>query len=161
MSQLYELSRPFPDHLIKAPPKGKFGSYVPHSTITERLLSIIGPYDMRLIESFMGDDGRLEGIVLEMTFTIDGKTVVIQEAGDCEQPGNWKTQGARLKDAVSDGIKRCSMRIGLGTHLWSQDKDGSYYFLDKQLEKAETPEPGPTIKRKKAPAKKEATDDKA
>ncbi len=129
MNQLEQLAQPFPAQFIKSPPKGKYGSYVPHSTISERLLSIVGPYDMRIVESYMGQDGKLEGIVLEMGFTIDGKYVTIQEAGDVEQPGNWKTQGARLKDAVSDGIKRCAMRVGCGTHLWSQED----YFLDRQL----------------------------
>ena len=76
---------------------------------------------------------RLLPRFLEVTggrITIDGRTVVIQEAGDCERPDNWKTNGARLKDAVSDGVKRCAMRPGLGLHLWSQDD----YFLDKQLD---------------------------
>jgi len=130
MRQLHELSRPFPPHLVKAPPKGKFGSYVPHSTVTERLLSIVGPFDMRIVEIVKGDSS-IEGCVLECTFTIDGKTVTVQEIGDVEQPDNWNTEGARLKDAVSDGVKRCAMRIGLGLHLWSQDS----YFLDKQLDK--------------------------
>ena len=129
-TQLRQLAEPFPPALIKAPPKGKYGDFVPHSTITERLLSIIGPYDMRVVQSFMGQDGKLEGIVLEMAFEIDGKTVTIQEAGDVERPTNWPTQGARLKDAVSDGIKRCAMRVGLGTHLWSQGD----YFLARQLD---------------------------
>jgi len=34
-----------------------------------------------------------------------------------------------LKDAVSDGVKRCAMRVGLGLHLWSQND----YYLDRQL----------------------------
>ena len=131
MTDLHELSRPFPDHLIKSAPKGKFGSYVAHSAVTERLLSIVGPFDMRICETFYGEDGKVEGVVLEMTLMIDGQRVTVQEIGDCEQPSNWKTQGARLKDAVSDGVKRCAMRAGLGLHLWSQ----ADYFLDKQLEK--------------------------
>ena len=131
MTQLHELSRPFPAALVKPPPKGKYGSYVAHSTVTERLLSIVGPFDIRIVNILKGDNG-IEGCVLECTFTIDGSQVVIQESGDCEQPSNWKTEGARLKDAVSDGVKRCAMRTGLGLHLWSGDD----YFLDKQLEKA-------------------------
>ena len=134
MSQLHELSRPFPDHLVNQAPQGKYGSFVAHSTVTERLLSIVGPFDQRITQILYGDNGHLEGIVLELTFTIDGNPVVIQEAGDCERPTNWPTQGARLKDAVSDGVKRAAMRVGLGLHLWSQDA----YFLDKQLEKEET-----------------------
>ena len=131
MSDLLKLSKPFPEALVKPAPKGKFGSYVAHSAITERLLSIVGPFDMRICETFYGGDGKVEGIVLEMTFMIDGQRVTVQEIGDCEQPSNWKTQGARLKDAVSDGVKRCAMRIGLGLHLWSQ---GDYY-LETQLTK--------------------------
>ena len=136
MTQLHELSRPFPPALVKEAPQGKYGSFVAHSTVTERLLSIVGPFDQRITQILYGDNGHLEGIVLEMTFTIDGNTVVVQEAGDCERPTNWPTQGARLKDAVSDGVKRCSMRIGLGLHLWSQDD----YFLASQLEKQEKEE---------------------
>ena len=136
MTQLQQLARPFPPALVNDPPKAKYGSFVAHSTVTERLLSIIGPFDQRITQIMYGTDGHLEGIVLECTFTIDGNTVVVQEAGDCERPSNWPTQGARLKDAVSDGIKRCSMRVGLGLHLWSQED----YFLDKQLDKDEEPQ---------------------
>ena len=131
MTDLYQLSVPFPDSLVRKAPSGKFGDYVPHSTITERLLSIVGPFDMRVTDIIYGPGDHLEGIVLEMTFMIDGQRVTIQEAGDCEQPDNWKTQGARLKDAISDGVKRCSMRVGLGLHLWS----GGDYFLQTQLGK--------------------------
>ena len=52
-----------------------------------------------------------------------------------QNPTNWRTDGARLKDAVSDAIKRCAMAIGVGLHLWSQFEGKSEYFLDKQLEK--------------------------
>ena len=38
MKQLYELSRKFPKEWIKKAPKGKFGNYVPHPVITQRLL---------------------------------------------------------------------------------------------------------------------------
>lgn len=131
--QLIALSQPFPDHLVKKAPQGKFGSYVAHSTVTERLLSIVGPFSQRVVETFRdpGENDAITGVILELEVVIDGRTVVIQEAGDCEQPANWKTDGARLKDAVSDGVKRCAMRLGLGLHLWSQ----SDYFLDKQLAK--------------------------
>lgn len=136
MTDLHELSRPFPKALVKEPPKGKYGQYVAHSTVTERLLSIVGPYSQRVTDIIQNEAGIVEGVVLECTFHIDGREVVIQEIGDCEQPTNWNTNGARLKDAVSDGVKRCAMRIGLGLHLWSQGD----YFLDKQLDKQESDE---------------------
>ena len=59
----------------------------------------------------------------------------VVEAGDVEKPDNWKTNGARMKDAMSDAIKRCAMALGVGLHLWSQMKGKDEYFLDKQLEK--------------------------
>ena len=43
MNQLYELARQFPDEWIKPAPKGKFGNYIPHSVITQRLLEVCGP----------------------------------------------------------------------------------------------------------------------
>ena len=136
--QLIQLATPFPDGLIQTAPQGKFGSYVAHGSITERLLSIVGPYSQRVTQVFKTEAGDIEAVILEMTFTIDGREVVIQEVGDCEQPSNWKTLGAQLKDAVSDGVKRCSMRVGCGLHLWSQDD----YFLHAQLVKDSKQEKG-------------------
>ena len=71
-----------------------------------------------------------------MTLEIDGQIVTVEEAGECEQPFNWRTDGARMKDAVSDAVKRCAMAFGVGLHLWAQFEGKSEYFLDKQLEKA-------------------------
>jgi hypothetical protein len=36
-----------------------------------------------------------------------------------------------LKNAASDAIKRCAMRLGVGLSLWSQEN----YYLDKALAK--------------------------
>jgi len=44
LSQLERLAEPFPAKFIKAPPKGKYGVYVKRSTVTERLVSIVGAY---------------------------------------------------------------------------------------------------------------------
>jgi hypothetical protein len=70
-----------------------------------------------------------------MTFNIAGRNVSVQEVGDVEQPFNWKTEGARMKDAVSDAVKRCAMAIGCGLHLWARFENKSEYFLDQQLAK--------------------------
>ena len=51
MKQLYELSRKFPKDWIKKAPKGKFGNYVPHPVITQRLLEVCGPFDWEVVES--------------------------------------------------------------------------------------------------------------
>lgn len=129
MSQLERLARPFPAKYVKKPPSGKFGSFVPQSIVQQALLAIVGAHDLSVGEVFTGDDGRIEGCLVTLTVEVDGRRVSVTEIGDVEQPGNWKTQGARMKDAISDGVKRCAMRLGLGLHLWAQED----YFLYDQL----------------------------
>ena len=154
MTDLHELSRPFPDHLIKPAPKGKFGSYVAHSAVTERLLSIVGPFDYEIIQVIRGLAPAVAGMhgtkedptyparpdavvacLARMTIHVDGRVVSVTEVGDVDEPA-MHNDGRNLKDASSDAIKRCAMRVGLGLHLWSQTD----YFLDKQLEKDEEDE---------------------
>ena len=129
MTQLQQLAEPFPAHLVKAPPKGKFGSYVPHSAVTERLLAVVGPFATG-VRQFIYNGDDLTGVVLAMKVVIDGQVIEVTEIGDADNPGGRKSNGALAKDAVSDAIKRCAMRLGLGLHLWSQDD----YFLYDYLE---------------------------
>jgi len=136
MEQLYELSRRFPNKFIHQ--KG-FGDYIQHSVIRQRLLTVLGAYSTDVVETIY-DDGTITGVVLKLTCVVDGKEVSVTEVGDVENPTNWKTNGARMKDAMSDAIKRCAMSLGVGLQLWSTFKldDGTIqdeYFLDKQLEK--------------------------
>lgn len=144
MSQLAKLAKRFPAAYIEKPPKGKYGEFVAHHTINQALLATVGPFDLAVREILRGTDGRIEGAIVALTCDIDGRRTTIEEAGDCERPDNWPTEGARLKDAMSDGLKRCAMRLGCGLHLWSQE----HYFLDKSLgdpdATASTPEPAPT-----------------
>ena len=136
---LQELSKPFPQKYIHKNPTG-FGEYIQHSVIRQRLLSVLGPFEQKIVqilkEEMTDKQGKTKtvttGVVLEMTFNIAGREVSIQEIGDVEQPFNWKTEGARMKDAVSDAVKRCAMAIGCGLHLWAQFEGKSEYFLDKK-----------------------------
>ena len=142
MQQLYELSRPFPKDLIHKNPSG-FGDYIQHSVIRQRLLSVIGPYSQEVKEIIREEvkdkQGQyrkiVTGVVLALTIEIDGQLVTVEEIGDVENPFNWKTDGARMKDEGSDAVKRCAMAFGVGLHLWAQFEGKSEYFLDKQLEK--------------------------
>ncbi len=134
MTQLQQLAEPFPPHLVKAPPKGKYGSYVPHSAVTERLLAVVGPFSTNIREVIYDGESNVVGCILEVTAEIDGRYVTVQEAGDAENQGGRKNNGALLKDASSDAIKRCAMRLGLGLHLWSQGD----YFLDQFLADKDT-----------------------
>ena len=135
MSQLSKLATPFSDRFIETKP-GKFAaSYVPHGIVSQFLLGIVGPYDFAIDTLVRDADGTLSGCLCTLTVEIDGRTTSIQEVGECENPINWKTDGARLKACASDGIKRCAMRIGLGLHLWHKH-DGNYVLADI-LEKRE------------------------
>jgi hypothetical protein len=147
VTDLRSLAEPFPAKLVKAPPQGKYGSYVSHSTVNERALSIVGPFSFEIIEVIRGHaheviikkgkpDERvfpareaIVGCLARLTVTIDGRETVITEAGDVEGAAAQE-DGANLKEASSDAFKRCWMRTGLGLHLWSQ----SDYFLAKQLD---------------------------
>lgn len=148
MSQLRELATPFLGRLVKEPPRGKFGSYVAHSTVNERALSVVGPFSFEVVEVIRGwtdavtiNSGKptertfpertaVVGCLARLTTEIDGHTVSVVEVGDVEGAAA-QSDGANLKEASSDAFKRCWMRLGLGLHLWSQDD----YFLDRQLDK--------------------------
>jgi hypothetical protein len=119
-SQLLRLSKPFPAKLVKKAPQGKYGTYATHSSYTQALLAIIGPFSFRIVEVIKGDE-MIDGCIGELSMFVDGHKVVVQEAGECEHPSLKQTNGARLKDASSDAFKRCCMRTGLGLHLWAQD----------------------------------------
>ena len=135
MTQLAKLASPFPDKFIETKP-GKFAaSYVPHGIVSQFLLGIVGPHDFAIDTLVRDADGTLTGCLCTLTVDIDGRTTSIQEVGECENPNNWKTDGARLKACASDGIKRCAMRLGLGLHLWHKH-DGNYVLADI-LEKRE------------------------
>jgi hypothetical protein len=72
------------------------------------------------------------GAVCRLSVEIDGRMVRIEDVGDCESPHNWPHDGARMKDAMSDAIKRCAARLGIGLHLWSQDESYLYDQLLKE-----------------------------
>ena len=77
----------------------------------------------------MNPDGVVVGCLATLECMIDGDFVTITEVGDVEHPSG--NNGTNLKNAASDGIKRCAMRLGVGLSLWSQEN----YYLDKALAK--------------------------
>ena len=137
--QLTMLAHPFPAKVVHKNPGGG-GSYVKHSTVQQRLIDVLGTAPRtELVQVIRGNaDGRsgadpltdvVVGVVLRMTCTVDGLECVVEEAGDCELPSNWKHDGARMKDAISDAYKRCAMRLSVGLSLWSQDD----WYLSQKL----------------------------
>ncbi len=135
LTQLNDLAKPFTSLVKSGSDAGKFGDYVEHSAVNQRLLAHLGPFDQRVIEvvyDIHPDLGQVcTGVILELGLRIDGEYRMIQEVGDVEHPfRKGRTNGDRLKMATSDAIKRCAMRVGLGLHLYAQND----YFLDKLLE---------------------------
>lgn len=143
MKELIALSVPFPAELVKPPAPGKHGSYVSHEDVTQRALSIVGPFSFEVTELIRGRaveetnrngdvigearDGAVVGVLGTLTIEVDGRPVTITEAGVAEHPAS-ENDGDNAKKAASDALKRCWMRAGLGLHLWSDN-----YFLHGQL----------------------------
>lgn len=122
--KLVDLARPFPDKYIED--DGRGNAYVAHHIVTQRLIHIFGtPPRIELLREIY-DEQTLTGVVMRLT--VPGFEP-IEEVGEADNP-QAKTNGARLKSAASDAIKRCAMRLGLGLHLWAQE----HYFLFDQLE---------------------------
>ena len=151
--QLARLAQPFPSRLIHSNPSGE-GDYVSHAVVTQKMLAVLDSYQFEVVEVLRGHvpgikpnpngksdrarngtpdlDNAVVGVLCRLSAVVDGNQYELTEVGDCEQPHNWNTDGARLKDAMSDAFKRCAMRLGVGLHLWSQ-KD--VFFLHDQLTK--------------------------
>ena len=117
MTALIDRLKPFPPRLIHENPSGG-GSYVKHSVIVQRLLALFGSYDFEVVEI-------LRGHVDAVKPNPNGKSQ--------KSPHNWPHDGARMKDATSDAIKRCAARLGIGLHLWAQGES----YLYEQLRAAE------------------------
>ena len=150
MRDLTKLLHPFLPAMIERNPSGG-GSYVSHPVVEQRLLDVLGSVTTELVQIIRGPvagkapnpEGQSKrakagtpdladavvGVVLRMTAVIDGRTVVVEEVGDCEEPHNWPHDGARAKDAFSDAYKRCAMRLGVGLHLWAQE----HFYLGQKL----------------------------
>jgi hypothetical protein len=127
---LYQLARPFPEAFIVKKPGGKFqADYVAHGVITSRLLEVLGPFDWSIAKVITNPEGVAVGCIGRLEVIVDGRPVVIEEVGDCEQVS--ANSASNLKMASSDALKRAAMRLGLGLHLWV----GEHYYLDKSLEK--------------------------
>jgi hypothetical protein len=170
---LVELARRFPDGFVE---RKDGNDYVAHHVVNQRLLSIVGPFDFELVEVVRGEVAAVPpdpnarsrrakagtpalsnvvvGAVWRLTCRIDGQPVRIEEVGDVGDVHNWPHDGARLKDAASDALKRCAMRLGLGLHLWAQE----HYYLDHQL-RAAPGQPGRAAAAEEAAASRPASAD--
>ena len=128
-----ELSKAWNKSFVKQL-KMSYGSidYVEHTQVTQKLIALIPDVQMKL-ESYVYDKVEdehgirrkfLTGVVYTISGTIDGEFRSVTEAGMCDKPffaeGNRKVSnnGERLKECISDAIKRCAMRLGVGIELY-------------------------------------------
>jgi hypothetical protein len=121
MIQLQDLSKRLPEKWIQQKPGVGFAAkYASHGDIQQALLAKVGPTSQRIVKEIYNSEGNvLEGVILEMVFHIDLEPVVIQEIGESERDtGN---NALNLKNSVSDAVKRCAMRVGLGLELWTEN----------------------------------------
>ena len=148
-----KLTKPFSKDEVKAPPKGKFGSYVPHHLVTKRLNDVAyGEWSHTLKEIVRDSEGRVRGAVT--TFTLFG--VSHDEVGDVDSVdvNNNNTEGELLKLCMSDALKRGAMRHGIGLHLWTGDVTEEEHYANKSA-----PVSKPKVEVEKAPVKAVSGDD--
>jgi len=113
-----QLIKNFPKDVVKPAPKGKFGNYVPHHLYTQRLVDVIpGEYNFTF-EELRDKNGAMVGAKCTLEIKDLG---TVQEVGDVDMNALKRniTESEVLKLAVSDGIKRCCMRFGIGLELWT------------------------------------------
>ena len=118
---------------IRPAPKGKYGEYVPHHLYTKRLVEVIGGKYNFTFEEVRGKDNAIVGA--KGRLEIEGLGVV-EEVGDVSkyQLEN-NTESEVLKLAVSDSIKRCCMRFGLGLHLWVGESTEEEHYAEEEAKK--------------------------
>ena len=128
-TQLQSLAKRIPKSYIKQKPGSFAADYCSHGDIQQMLIAKLRvPPSQEVTQVIRNAEGQIHGVVLRMVFQIDGQACVIDEIGEVDRPS--ANDGLNAKNAVSDAVKRCAMRIGLGLELWCQET----YVLDKALE---------------------------
>tara|TARA_Y100000592_G_scaffold90645_1_gene149606 strand:+ start:5866 stop:6777 length:912 start_codon:yes stop_codon:yes gene_type:complete len=128
-----KLIKDFDKKDVRPAPKGKFGEYVPHHLYTKRLVEVIGGKYNFTFDEIRGKDNAIVGA--KGRLEIEGLGVV-EEVGDVSkyQLEN-NTESEVLKLAVSDSIKRCCMRFGLGLHLWVGESTEEEHYAEEETKK--------------------------
>ena len=129
-----KLIKDFPKNVVQPAPKGKFGSYVPHHLYTQRLVDVVGgKYNFFVKEVVRDKDNAVVGAVCVLEIEGLGK---MEEVGDVDLTQINRKQGITeseiLKLAVSDGLKRCCMRFGIGLELWTGGVSEEEHYAGEQ-----------------------------
>ena len=133
-----KLTANFPKSVVKKAPQGKYGDYVPHHIYTKRLVDVVGGKYNFTYDIIRDKDNAVVGA--KCTLQIDDLGTV-QEVGDVDRHalGRNLTESEILKLAVSDGIKRCCMRFGIGLELWTGDTTEEEHYAGADKPVAEPP----------------------
>lgn len=127
----------FPKGSVKQAPKGKFGNYVPHHLYTKRLVdTIAGKYNF-FYEPIRDKNNSIVGAKCRLEIEDLG---IVEEVGDVDTHAINRgiTESEILKLAVSDGIKRCCMRFGIGLELWTGEITEEEHYAGETQEIVET-----------------------
>tara|TARA_B100001250_G_scaffold411879_1_gene441642 strand:- start:4549 stop:5133 length:585 start_codon:yes stop_codon:yes gene_type:complete len=146
--QQQKLSRAWPKKYVKQL-KMSYGNidYVEHTQVTQKLIAFVDELQINVdpkgyiydeVEDQHGIRRKfLTGVTVQVSGIIDGKFRTVSEVGMCDKPffveGGKKVSnnGERAKECISDGIKRCGMRIGIGLELWDTEVWLNDYLQDK------------------------------
>ena len=133
-----KLTANFPKSVVKKAPQGKYGDYVPHHIYTKRLVDVVGGKYNFTYDIIRDKDNAVVGA--KCTLEIDDLGTV-QEVGDVDRHALARnlTESEILKLAVSDGIKRCCMRFGIGLELWTGDTTEEEHYAGVVQPVAEPP----------------------
>ena len=137
-----KLTANFPKSVVKKAPQGKYGDYVPHHIYTKRLVDVVGGKYNFTYDIIRDKDNAVVGA--KCTLEIDDLGTV-QEVGDVDRHALARnlTESEILKLAVSDGIKRCCMRFGIGLELWTGDTTEEEHYAGVVKQVSEPPKKKP------------------
>ena len=146
------LSKPWNKKLVKKINKG-FGEidYVEHTQVTQKLIAVspdwnfeVGDFIYDTVEDMNGIQRTFNtGVKVTINMKIDGEYLTRDEMGMCDKPffhsdpNKVHNNGQRAKECVSDAIKRCAMRFGVGIELYDTDAWISEWLYKENLESQE------------------------
>ena len=168
--QQIQLSKHWKKNLVKQK-KMSYGNidYVDHTQVTQKLIALIPDVHISInhnvgeggyvYDDYTTQDGDIKriltGVAVTISGTIDGQYRTVDEVGMCDKPFEGEgakppaNNGERAKECMSDGIKRCGLRLGVGVELYGKDQVAWLSsFLSGNLNgdtevKKETPKPKP------------------
>ena len=151
-----KLTANFPKSVVKKAPQGKYGDYVPHHIYTKRLVDVVGGKYNFTYDIIRDKDNAVVGAKCTLEIADLG---IVQEVGDVDRHALARnlTESEILKLAVSDGIKRCCMRFGIGLELWVGDMTEEEHYAGAGIMTTSNIVEKPTGMTKKKPAAQEIT----